>query len=459
MTDKKNRFKQFIFGKTVVSSHPVSGDELEKLLVRGKKIKENGSHPSQDQIMDILSGVSKAWADPGYAKRREALKMLTESTGLGTELVEAILNEFPGRIDPDNLEKKLAGELGSPSIQDGLVTQDTTHARLTVQPVGQILHVAAGNAFLGCIESLIDGIITKNVNFLKMSTDRDFPVLFAESIRQFDKKGIIADRLAILWWQGGDRTIENMFKHYMDRIIFWGGDDALSSWKKDLGQSTVLVQHGPKISFGVLSNAGLKAVKLSELTDRIVFDIVIWEQKACNCPQMLFVEESVPPEEMKRFIDSLADSFEKANDRFPPGKRLDDEYVEILRTRELALAEHLATGQSTSVIGPETFDWTIIYEEDPKGRKFITSPLNRSIFIERYPSLRVLSDLLRDHSFYLQTVGYCLEDREISEYGIALSRLGVTRLCPFGVMAITTPGTPHDGSYALRDLTRVTVIE
>jgi len=459
MTNKKERFKQFIFGKTVVSSQPVSEGDLERILLKGKEIKENGSHPSQDQIMTVLSRVSKAWANPGYAKRREALKMLTKSTGLGAELVEAILNEFPRRLDPDNLKKKLAGELGSPSIQDGLVTQDTTHARLTVQPVGQVLHIAAGNAFLGCIESLIDGIITKNVNFLKMSTDRDFPVLFAESIREFDKKGIIADRLAILWWHGGARAIEDLFKHYMDRIIFWGGDDALSSWKKDLGQSTVLVQHGPKISFGVLSRAGLKPVELSGLTDRIVFDIVIWEQKACNCPQMLFVEDSVPTEEMKCFIDSLADSFKKANDRFPPGERADDEHVEILRTRELALAEHLATGRSTCIIGPETFEWTIIYEEDSQGRKFITSPLNRTIFIERYPSLRVLSDLLRDHSFYLQTVGYCLEDREISKYGIALSRLGVTRLCPFGVMAITTPGTPHDGSYALRDLTRVTVVE
>ena len=79
--------------------------------------------------------------------------------------------------------------------------------------------------------------------------------------------------------------------------------------------------------------------------------------------------------------------------------------------------------------------------------------------IKRYESLGALSDSLKEQSFYLQTAGYCLGNAQVPEYAASLSRRGVTRLCPFGVMAIPVPGAPHDGGYELRDLTKFTVIE
>ena len=188
-------------------------------------------------------------------------------------------------------------------------------------------------------------------------------------------------------------------------------------------------------------------------------DIAIWEQKACNCPQMLFLEDAIDDIDVKRFLDSLSGSLERITAMFPPGRRSDDEYVEVLKAREFARAEHLVTGRPVSVLGPKTFDWTIIFEEDSTKQGFEPSPLNRTIIVRRYSSLKTLSDLFKGYSFYLQTAGYCLADAEIQEYAMKLSAIGVTRLCPFGIMAIPTAGTPHDGSFALRDLTRFTVIE
>lgn len=460
MTVKKDFYKQFLFGDTVVSGEPLSVSDAAKLLAKGKAIKDKAVVPSQDEILAVFSPLSKAWADPNYQKRRDALDALSENSDLGGEFIKVVLGEFAKILTPEYLLRKIEGELGSSHMQGMCADHRQENIQLIVQPAGAVLHVASGNVFIACIESLINGIITRNINFLKMSTDdRDFPALFAESIREFDREGIISRRLAVVWWPGGDAAVEDLFKQRMDRIIFWGGGEALKSWERNLGESAALVRHGPKVSFGIVSREGLKGSDPANLTDNIALDIAIWEQKACNCPQMLFLEGSIPDAEVKRFVDSLTGSMKSLSAVFPPGRRSNDEYVEVLKARELAMAKHFITGEPISVRGPETFEWTIIFEEQEREPKFELSPLNRTIIIKRYPSLAAFTDLLKERSFYLQTAGYCLGDSEIQEYAVKLSGLGVTRLCRFGVMAIPAAGVPHDGSFALLDLTRFTVVE
>lgn len=458
--DGKNRFKQFIFGETLLSESSLPLKDIESLIAKSRYIKENGKLSSQDDILEVFSGLSAAWSDPDYRYRREAFDALSRNSQMSAEFIAAALEEFANLISPAHLLAKIEGELGSSLAQGRLSGQKETGIKCVVQPVGSILHVASGNVFLACVESLIDGIITRNINFVKMSTDdRDFPVIFAESIREFDRGGVITKRLAILWWKGGDEAIEKLFKKDMDGIVFWGGVDALKSWEKDLGESVTLVRHGHKISFGVVSRAGLEDAILPDLTDNIALDITMWDQKACNCPQMIFLEGSIDDTYVDRFIVSLTESLDKACSSFPVGRRSDDEYVEVMKARELALAKHLMTGRRISFLGPRTFDWTIIFEDEVRGSVFEPSPLNRTIIIKRYASLDALSDIFKRYSSYLQTVGYCLDGAEVDEYALRLSSIGVTRLCPFGVMAIPTAGAPHDGSFALRELTRVTAVE
>jgi hypothetical protein len=457
---REDMFRQFIFGETVISNKPFSNDEFAKILARGKKAAADAPFVPTEKTLALFGRLSRAWQDPSYPKRKEAHLALRKSTGFSAELIKAALDKFPGMLAPETLNKKIEGELGSAAILDKPVVQPSTGTRLIFRPAGQVLHVASGNVFLASIDSLIDGVITKNVNYLKMSSEeRDFAVIFARSIKEFDADNVTAPRLAVFWWHGGDDNIEGLFKQGMDRIVFWGGYDALVNWERGIGEATTLVRHGPKISFGVISKQGLAAADLPELTDRMAFDISIWEQRACNCPQAVFVDESIADDRMKLFLDSLAGSMRKITAHIPPAERSSDEHVEILRARELALARSIVTGGETRIDGPGTLEWTVIYNKgQAKDDGAEVSPLNRTILVKRYRSLEGLAGLLRQRSFYLQTIGYCLAENEIQDYAAALSAAGVTRLCPFGVMAIPTPGAPHDGAYALRDLTRAAVI-
>jgi len=192
--------------------------------MKGRAMRERGVVPSQGEILAVFSRFSKAWSDPQYRKRQEALEALSKNSDLGSEFIKAVLGEFAKLLDPQYLLHKIEGELGSTDIQGRPAVQKQENIQLIAQPAGGVLHVASGNVFLACIESLVDGIITRNINFLKMSTDdRDFPVIFAESIKEFDGEGAIWRRLAVVWWHGGDALVEGLFKRGMDRIVFWGG--------------------------------------------------------------------------------------------------------------------------------------------------------------------------------------------------------------------------------------------
>ena len=147
MMNKDDSFKQFIFGDTVISREPLSSDEVGKLLLKGKAIKEKSDAPSQDDIMAVFSRLSRAWSDPMYEKRRQTLDVLTRTSDLGVEFIKVVLEEFAKIIAPSYLLDKIEGELGSADIQ-GKLDPQRQDVRYIIQPSGQVLHVASGNVFL-----------------------------------------------------------------------------------------------------------------------------------------------------------------------------------------------------------------------------------------------------------------------------------------------------------------------
>ncbi len=445
----------YFFGEFQEQEGAPTPEKIDELILQGASTFQS-EHIHFSDVLDIFSKLYTAWSDPQYTRRITALEEMKKSSGLGPEMIGRIFEHFPQILDPQVIEKKLFREFGSSKAFSELYKKDDGNLSYIVRPSGMVLHVAAGNAFLNTIDSLINGIITLNVNFVKMSDpDRIFPILFMRSLEECDTKKILTKRISLLWWNGGDSIIENKFKQHMDRIIFWGGSLALASWQKDLSEKTILIPHGPKVSFGVVSQQSLKENTVSDITDALAFDISIWEQKACNCPQTVFVE-NLDSEEGSKFLESLAISLEKASIMFPPPEKTRDEYVELIKARELAIAGSCLEEKNKVYSNGNIWQVTAKYITN---NEITYSPLNRTIYIQSYEKIEALSLQLQQSSFYLQTVGYSLTPGEIVLYAELLSTSGVTRICPFGTMTLPEPGSPHDGKYLLPDLSRITVLE
>jgi phenylacetate-CoA ligase len=447
------RAEHFVWGRTL----RLDRDELQRgvagIVADGKRLARDARVPSSEDLRSVFGRLVQIWSDPHHPIRASASKVLGNA-GLGEALLRESLGALPRLLDPEALVSRMARDLASPS-GEGLPGEPRW--RLLVRPVGQVLHVSAGNTFLGGVESLVNGMITGNVNYLKTAEgDPAFPLLFARSVAESDPEGLYAGRLAVLSWRGGDEAIETLFKREMDAIIFYGGAGALAQWQGGLGPGTTLIPHGPRMGIGVVSQLGCRGAGLRELAQRIALDVSIWEQRACNSLHTLFLQAGQSAESEASFIEALAASLDRMAKVFPADGRSMEEDVEVLRARELARAARI-TGRPVSVQVPAGGEWTVIRQG--AAEPVALSPLGRTLLLRTYVSLGDLVASLVPHESHLQTAGYCLDASELQDYATALATVGVTRLCPFGVMTLPPPGSPHEGRLELRDLSKLVVVE
>lgn len=392
-----------------------------------------------ETIVDLLDAFSREW-EKDSLNVKEALPKLILESGFSPEETQKTLSILPGLLKRENLEKRIKAEFIRPEVLDQFTKLPQQAAKVKAVSAGLVLHVTAGNVFLSSIDSLIMGFLTKNLSLVKVSSqNKFFPEFFAEKLKDFDKGNILANKFAILHWKGGDDKIETFLKSKVNTIIAWGGEEMIASYQKNLPNYVKFLDFGPKISIQIVSKEGLRNKKLPTIAQKIVADIIPWDQSACASPQNLYLEEGINEESILIEIDK---AFSLAPTR---GKITEDEATEILKEKYRGLYSELMGGGSLKE-GKEH----LIHLEENKILK--PSPLHRSLIIKRYKNLEELYALLAPFSYYLQSCSYLLGEKEQDEYLETLALTGIKRFASLGTVTWGMEGAPHDGRFVLREL-------
>ncbi len=367
-------------------------------------------------------------------------KKLMNESGLTLVEVESTLAILPTLLSAESLMKRVRGEFVQESVLDRFTKIPRFQGEVKAAPLGIILHVTAGNVFLSSIDSLITGLLTKNLSILKVSSQNTFfPDVFARALASFDKENIVADKFAVLHWKGGDQSVESFIKKKVNAIIAWGGEEVMESYRKDLPQGVKFLEFGPKISIQLVSRNGLSGKDLNTVCDKIVADVIPWDQAACSSPQNLFLQTGIEP---KSFMTALSSAFTRASLR---GEISEDEATEILKEYYRGLySELMEEGQ---VLRGESF---LLHLEQNKYIR--PSPLNRSLIIKTFSDSADLFAHLEPFSYFLQSCSYLVSSDEKSEYLETLALTGIKRLAPLGTITWGMDGAPHDGRFVLREL-------
>jgi len=82
------------------------------------------------------------------------------------------------------------------------------------------------------------------------------------------------------------------------------------------------------------------------------------------------------------------------------------------------------------------------------------SMLFRSVWIKGLPRKQII-EVLKPHKNHLQTVGLMCADKDLKELTKTLALSGVVRITQPGEMSRMLIGESHDGTYALREYTRI----
>lgn len=243
-------------------------------------------------------------------------------------------------------------------------------------------------------------------------------------------------------WSGGDTEIEDAFKKSVDAIIGWGGGEMIHSYRNGLPAGTLLIEHGPKISIGVITKSGFSETPLDTLASGVATDVALWDQAACASLQTLFIEDGL---DIALFIRALGAAFDKFE--LPRGVLDDDEYVEILKEKYRAKLSTLTEGGRTL----EGKNWFINFDPAPGLRG---SPLNRTLILKSFRSADDLVRQIEPFAKTLQSCGYALGTREKDTWLGKLAACGLQRFAPLGNMMSGMLGAPHDGRFSLQELVR-----
>ncbi|HPQ36492.1 MAG TPA: acyl-CoA reductase [Synergistaceae bacterium] len=388
-----------------------------------------------ERILTTLERTGELLTNPSENYRSRILEFMPSVTGYSPELVERATEALKTLLSRDFLKTRLSC-LGDPYTLDHWVKLPRKGAARAL-PLGSLCHIAAGNIFLGSIDSLLLGLITKNVNILKLSRqDPIFPFLFLEALRECEEREEISSHLAFTYWRHSNKEVTDLVKQAFDAILLFGGEDAVREYKNGLAPQTELLAFGPKVSFGMVA-AGLNQSELEEAARGFALDICLWEQRACTSCQNLFVEGDAAS-----FAELLYTALEELSLSLPPGEVELDEAVEIRKERELARWH--AFGGSGKLWEGKKGSHTVILG---KGAEVTPSPLNRTIYVNAVENLEDLTrGNLRGMTWYLSTVGIAAPSERVQTLVESLGALGVLRFCLPGTMGLGFDGTaPHDG--------------
>ncbi|MBI5240270.1 MAG: hypothetical protein HY926_07335 [Elusimicrobia bacterium] len=392
-----------------------------------------------DKVLRLLSRTGERWADPSYRLRRAAEKTLPRVTGFSPAMVRLGLRELCWTFEADLLRRKMDAELPG---HEGLGAKRW-------EPLGTVLHVLAGNVFVGAAGSLVEGLLTRNVNILKMSSSEGaFLPLLIESLRESDEDGFISRSLAVVQFSQKQTDVIAEFKREADGIVVWGGESAVRGWRDGLPARSRLIVFGPKLSVAVATRRGLAERTPEDLARRLAREMSIWDQNACTAPQACYVEGEA---QARRLLEALPKALDQTGRDMPAGGVDADAAVEIQKLRGVAEVAEVR-GEGALRASARRLDWTVILDRD---LTLSPSPLHRTLRLVPFKRLPDVLEQLASLRGYIQTVGLAAGEAEGEALADRFSDAGALRVLELGHMAEGEIDDPHDGAQDLPQFMRL----
>lgn len=373
------------------------------------------------------------------------------------ELITALLPEMPDSylklaadfMNADNIRFRLNEELGEGFSMQHEITPPygISNASVRFMPLGTLFHIAAGNMEGLPAFSVVEGLLTGNVNILKLpQADNGLTIEIFRKLIEIEPS--LAPFIYVFDTPSSDISAMKKMAEISDGIAVWGGDAAVNAVRTLAPTGSRIIEWGHKLSFAYISGYENKNSELSELADHIITT----RQLLCSSCQTIFIDTDnmdVVTDFCHEFLPYLeaAERKNPINEAGPTAEMTLRRYTEMLEnfiSEKNPYKEHFQ-GKRCSITA--TTDSTIEL-----------SYMYGNCLVKRLPQKNIMT-VLRQSKGYLQTVGLiCSADKRDCLTDI-LVNAGVSRIMRSGNMSVAFCGEAHDGEYPLRRYMRVINIE
>lgn len=312
-------------------------------------------------------------------------------------------------------------------------------------PKGIITHWLSGNVPILGLLSLIQGVVTKNINILKISKDTGMLIphfleeLSKIKVKNSDNKVIsgkeICKTICVVYYDRDNRLFQEYFSNISNIRVAWGGMDAVESvinTKKSYGTEDVIF--GPKKSLAVIEKSKIKTDKdIRNLTQKLANDIIQIDQRGCNSPHNVLIEKG-SRFGSKHFAEQLSVAIDKITKKTPQRFYSSLETVNILKKR----TEYDMFYDS---FYPDSMEWTVLYADNSILED---ACFNRTIFVKTY---KKVDEVLKQCSHLTQSIGVAMDEKKLIDFAQKAALKGVDRFPQLGSMTLYE--VPWDGMYVI----------
>lgn len=335
---------------------------------------------------------------------------------------------------------KLKTELGMISLNESEKPRNAIKTR--IMPLGVIFHIAAGNMDGLPAFSLVEGLLTGNVNILKLpQADNGLSVEIISKLIEYEPS--LADFIYVFDTPSSDVHAMRKMAELSDGIAVWGGDEAVAAVRTLAPIGVKLIEWGHKLSFAYISGYSDKEHELAALAAHIA------ETKGllCSSCQVIYLDTENDGD-LESFCQEFLPILEREVACRVPisiGGR-----AHSLLHRYTDMLENIISGDYI----PRTYRGSGCSLTIGTDSELELSEMMCNVLVKKLPRNEIIP-VLRRNKNYLQTAGLICSDTERAELSDILARSGVTRITTAGVMSEYFAGEGHDGEYPLRRYTRI----
>jgi hypothetical protein len=341
-------------------------------------------------------------------------------------------------LDRQRLEAELAQNFPDPRALDEWVPkQDYTGRKSFVRAFApRLIHVLPGNSPGVAVKSIAHGALVKAVNLFKMSSSDPFTtVAILRTMAEIDATHPIVKSMSAVYWRGGDSTTEGVLfrPQYFDKIVGWGGGDAINNLVKYTGPGLQLISFDPKTSISMVGKEAHASEEAQErAADLASADVMTLNQEACVASRFQFVEGS--QDQIDAFCAKLHRRVAERAAASGDVRAYDMELKEAIETLSFLDDEFRVWGRADG-------KGVVIRSDEPVD----FHPINKTANVVRVDSL---DDAVKYINVATQTVGFFPFDR-MADYRDRLASGGAQRIVHLGEAGPSTIGNPHDAMYPL----------
>jgi hypothetical protein len=390
------------------------------------------------EIIDFLVETGQRLVDPKNQLIQECVDRMSATHILPRALLENQVKTAAAYLDKRLLNTVVERNFPDPKALDEWVPQqDFTGRRSFVRAFApRLVHVLPGNSPGVAVKCIAQGALVKAVNLFKMSSSDPFTtVAILRTMAAIDPHHPVVKSMSAVYWRGGDSAVEQVLyrPQYFDKIVAWGGGDAINNVIKYLGPGFQLVSFDPKTSISMVGKEAFASEEaLKTAADLASADVMVLNQEACVASRFVFVEGG--HDDVDRFCQALHARIVARAAESGDSRALEMDLREQIETLMMMDDEYRVWGKTDG-------RGCVIRSDEPVD----FHPINKTANVVAVASLDTAVPYV---NVATQTVGFYPFAR-MANYRDRLASCGAQRIVHLGEAGPSTIGNPHDAMYPL----------